>query len=188
MSSSALARIAELRQQAGDVLTPLGVAEMPETPQVFVTDPCAPFDWLLLRLDEDPAYKRGELAIPTAQRAVLRDLDRRGVRFDELLVAHEVRKGAAGQLAAMGHKLPDTYFAPAAQPLMPSAPALKALTALIDGLAVGGKILGAAALSPLLLAAVADPILIGAVVAGEEPTGRTLAAFFEIIRWDSVIR
>ncbi len=75
------------------------MAELPVTPQVFPQVPGAPHDWLLLRLREDPAFLDGALAIPPAKRRVLRDLDRRGVKFDELFIAHEITKiGSDGNL------------------------------------------------------------------------------------------
>jgi hypothetical protein len=181
MGSTAIARVAQLRARAGDLLTPLGLAEMPDTPQVFPQPPHAPHDWLVLRLAEDPAYQVGELAIPPPQRRMLRELDRRGVVFDELFIAHEIAKaGLHGSLKPSAKELSDLLSPASAD--KPRSPALKALSVLTEAFIVGGKVLGAAAVSPLLLAA-ADPVLIGAVVAGGQ-CARPVAAFFEVVRWD----
>lgn len=182
MGSTAVARIAELRAKAGELVRPLGVAEPPSTPQVLPQPSDAPYDWLVLRLSEDPAYQAGELAIPSPQRRVLRELDRRGVVFDELFIAHEIAKAGPRGSRKLGagevSKLLSPPFADA-----PCAPALKALSALTEGFIAGGKILGAASISPLLLAAVADPVLIGAIAASGR-SARPVAAFFEVVRWD----
>jgi len=42
MGGLALARVEELRVKAGALLTPLGVAELPDTPRVFPQVPGAP--------------------------------------------------------------------------------------------------------------------------------------------------
>lgn len=185
MGISAAQRVDELRQKADGYLTPLGVAEMPKCPQLFPQSPGAPYDWLVMRVADDPAYQRGELAIPPAERRVLRELDRLGVVFDEFLIVHEVPKPHLGEHANPSPKLPSGLKTPRGEQAPPAAPALKALSALIDGFLAGGKVLGAVALSPLLLAAAADPVLIGAVIADVPHDGPPVAAFFELVRWQS---
>ncbi len=160
MGGTGTARVAGLRARAGELLTRLGLAEMPDTPQVF---PQPPHDWLVLRLSEDPAYHIGELAIPPAHRRVLRELDRRIVVFDELFIAHEIAKaGLHGSLKPSAKEISEPLSPPSAE--TPRTPALTPLSVLTRAFIVGGKLLCAAAVSPLLAPA-ADPVLIGAVIA-----------------------
>lgn len=184
MGGNAAARIAELRVKAEELLTPLGVAELPDTPQIFPQQPNAPYDWLVLRLSEDPAYQARELAIPPVQRRALRELDRRGVVFDQLFIAHEIVKAGPDGSRKPGASEVSALVFPAVADT-PRAPALKALNALAEGFIAGGKMLGTVAASPLLLTAVADPVLIGAVVVSGR-AARPVAAFFEVVRWNVI--
>jgi len=140
-------------------------------------------------VSEDPAFLDGTLAIPPAQRRILRDLDRRGVKFDELFIAHEItrigsrgnpRPGAREVRELLAPPEAGTGAAPPARQALPAAPALKALSALAGGFITAGKLPGAAAASPL------DPVLIGAITVSAGHA-RPAAAFFEVVRWDSAL-
>ena len=186
MGGSAQARILELRGRAGELLTPLGVAEVPRTPQVFAQPPGTPYDWLVLRLGDDPAFMEGALAIPRAQRRALRELDRRGVVFDELLIAHEIPRSASpGQRYPSAGQVRELLAPPGDAlrpgPAAPALPALKALSALADGLLAAGTAVREVA-APLFSAA--DPVLVGAIIASPR-RDRPVAAFFEVARWDA---
>ncbi len=176
------ARAEELRRKAGTLLTPLGVTGLPDTPQVLPQLPGAAWDWLVLRASEDPAFLDGTLAIPPAQRRVLRELDRRDVVFDELFIAHEIAKTGPQVQPLPGARDIRELPEPPTRQAPPAAPALRTLTALAGTLITSGRALGAA-VSPLLLA---DPVLIGAVIAATR--ARPVAAFFEVVRWDAAPR
>lgn len=173
-------RLRRLHGLASDVLLPLGVAPLPDKPML---QPAAtgPFDWVIMRLQDDPLYLKGHLGIPKRQQALLRDLDRRGVVFDELLIAHEIPKGSATEKDVHSGKALIailTSFPPA------PGPGVKALTGLLHGLAAATKtaaVVGAGALTTL--GTFADPVLLGAMTADGTRAAGTLAGLFCITRW-----
>jgi hypothetical protein len=171
------ARIGELQRLAGDVITPLGVAPLPEGAAVFPQPADAEWDWVVLRLVDDPLYQRGELAMPNAVRQQLTRLDNAGVAFDDLLIAHEVLKG---QLAARALK-PDEVSKAILTTPQPPTRGRRAFSAVLNGLKLAGT---AALTAPLALAgSFADPVLIGVITSTGSLKPGTPAAYFLVARW-----
>lgn len=171
MKTSALARVTDLEQIAGGLVTPLGIAEIPDKP-VYLTRPeTEAWDWVVLRLNDDPVFAAGELAIPRPIRARLRDLERRGAHFDELLIAHEVPRGTdAAADGKPGWELDAVAKVSKAR--------VERSVGRIDR--VLGKV-GDAATS-LVSGIGADPVLIGTIRIDDSPTGRH--AWFVLAAWD----
>jgi hypothetical protein len=170
-------RIVYLQKVAGQVLVPIGVAPLSDGPTLFAV-PGSKWDWLVLRLEDDPLFKRGELAIPPRQRSVLCSLDKAGVTFDELLIAHEVPRGSLKS----GSDLPKPDVEEVL--LEVSAAPVRRLEGLVKAMALCTKAI--TALPLVVVAAVADaadPVLIGAITKGGMRNPGVLAAYFEVIRW-----
>lgn len=174
-------RVLHLADLAGDDLKPLGIAALPDRP-VVMSSPTAKWDLVLLRLVDDPMFERGQLGIPRRQREHLRVLDKRGVSFDDLLIAHEVPKAS---LAAS----PEIQSARAAVERESTrhaddlAATVGGISKVGRGVAIGALTLTALPLALLAPFTLADPILIGALTTDGSPTPGALAAYFEIIRW-----
>jgi hypothetical protein len=171
------ARVSCLQKLAGRVLVPIGVAPLPDGPTLFAI-PGSRWDWLILRLEDDPLFKRGELAIPPVQRSVLYSLDKAGVVFDELLIAHEVPRGSLKG----GWDLPKPDVDEVL--LEVSAAPVRRLEGWVKAMALCTNAI--AALPLVVVAAVADaadPVLIGAITKGGMRNPGVLAAYFEVIRW-----
>jgi hypothetical protein len=159
------------------------VAPLPKEPVLIRQVHSAPFDWVLLRLEEDPRYRRKELNIPRSQRRRLARLDRLGVVFDELLIAHEVPKEVAAKTDSAGN-----VDVEAALPPLPPAPKSRSQSALemwFKTVGIGAGVVLAAPLALLAapLALFADPVLLGAVTSDGSRVPGTPAAFFMIARW-----
>ena len=183
-------RLGDLRDSAGDLIEPLGIAPLPDKPLLLTQPASTPFDWVVLRLATDPLFKRGELDIPRQQRRRLRELNGRGVVFDELLIAHEVPKKAIASPETLDDPIAlDRVLRPPG--LEPDRASGRALRGFLD-LAVRGSValaagaavvaVGGVAVASATLAA-ADPVLIGAVTADGGTAGGTPAALFVLARW-----
>lgn len=174
-------RVLELGRIAGRDLTVLGAATLPDGP-VVLSAPTARWDLALMRLADDPMFERGQLDIPVRQRARLLELDKRGITFDELLIAHEVPKNVLsptpGKQAAR-----DAVARQSAKYIDELGATIGTVAAVGRAAAIGALVVAAlplAALTPLVLA---DPILIGVLTEGHSRASGTLAVYFEIIRW-----
>ncbi len=172
-------RVVTLGQLAGEDLRLLGMAPLPDEP-VLLEAPAGRWDLVLMRLADDPQYVAGQLGIPARQQAFLRSLDKRGVVFDELLIAHEVPRGAV--------KAPLTKSSGRDVVARQSTRHVVDLQATVGRILTVGKL---AAIGTLALAAVplavlsldSDPILIGALTQGGSLQPGTPAVYFEVIRW-----
>lgn len=184
------ARLEDIRDRAGDLLEPLGIASLPAQPLLLRQPRTADFDWVVLPLLDDPLFKRGELDIPPQERRRLRLLEERGVEFDELLIAHEVPKRA---IAAPEHLtdpvlLEKVLRPPGLKPDRRSGRVLRRfleIGALGSGAAVAGAALitvGGVAVAAATLVA-ADPVLIGAITPDGTAAPGTPAALFVLARW-----
>lgn len=170
-------RIQDLHARSGTQLCPLGVAPLPKGPVMFTMAPPAEWDWAVLRLEEDPLYHRGELAMPREVRQKLARLDDAGVRFDDLLIAHEVPK--ADTLTTRGEEKPIMELVLTSRPA-PSRQVLaleKFFTAIVSG---ASKF---ATVSASALETFSDPVLIGVLTGEGTAQPGTLAVYFEIARW-----
>jgi len=75
-------------RRSGGLVKCVGWAPAPTLPQILhVSGPNA---WAVMRLDDDPHVRNGQLAIPRRVRRHLERIDRAGVMFDDFCIAHEV--------------------------------------------------------------------------------------------------
>lgn len=171
--------IERLESLASEVIAPVGVARLPAAPTLLRQPSARPFDWLVLRVEDDPLYKSGQLAMPRTERQKLRWLARQGVTFDEFLVGHEVPRELTAKLADGAAIRADDLIKPT--PSRSSETAVKVLEA---GFRCGRIALGAALAVPATaLAALADPVLLGAVTSDGSRLPGTPAALFLLARW-----
>lgn len=181
------ARISALHARAGDQVQPMGAAPLPNGPQYFPQSAGTPWDWVVLRLVDDPRYVAGQLDMPRPVKKDLLHLADAGVEFDDLLIAHEVTKGAISS--------PKPTLAEVSKAINATPPRRHAvheqlhstLTAVLTGLKYGAGGLAAAPLAGLaplgLLGVLADPALIGVLTCDGTPTPGQDAAYFLIARW-----
>ena len=181
----AVDRIAALRSKASDELTPLGVVPFPDGPMHFPGAPTSSYDWVLTRLHDDPLFHRRELALPPAVKTKLVRLDRVGVHFDDLLIAHEVNRGSVTSSRPKPAEISEAILKAPTEPSRAS----RILDGTARGIALGAAGLAVAAASPFALVAAAlaaalpDPILIGVIAIGGVPRAGEPVAVFEIARW-----
>ena len=100
---------ATLRRFSTEVSAVTGQAEEAGAPIIHLFDGLVPAgprlyqgidetDWVLLRIEDDPLYKRGDFPMPRTVRRRLRRLSNAGVEMDRLLVAHEVPRATVASL------------------------------------------------------------------------------------------
>lgn len=172
---NALMRVKELERAAGELVTPLGIAELPNKPVYLARPETEAWDWIVLRLADDPVFRAGELAIPRDVRRHLAELERRGATFDELLVAHEVPRGSAlAAKSATGWEL-DLLTS------VSKARVERATNRLDRAL---GVLAGAARATAGSFASGigSDPVLIGTIRISDDKAGRH--AWFVLAAWD----
>lgn len=173
----------------------LGVSEEQTVPVVIKRQP---LDWAVFPIEQDPSYLLGEMHVPAKVVTKLQTLERRGVEFDSLWLAHELLPGYDEQLVLTGQQ---TQFylpqpkpskptpllaapAPIQVPQQPSRPIGQTILSIAKPVAAGIAIVLAAPLMLLGLMVIGaagsvDPILLGGI---EIEPGRF--AYFEIARWD----
>ncbi len=179
---TALERVTELERIAGGLVHPLGVAELPDKPVYLPRPEPETWDWIVLRLRDDPVFAAGELGIPRGIRRHLADLERRGARFDELLIAHEVPRGSvltAGGRPGWEH---DLLTKVSKARVARSADRIDAALGTVGSVLVGAVAVAARAASALADGIGSDPVLIGAIRIDGSPTGRH--AWFVLAAWD----
>ena len=171
---TALARLTALERAAGVSLAPLGLAPLPGK-SIYLSRPeTEAWDWIVLRLQDDPVFRAGELAIPRSVKDHLTMLERSGARFDELLIAHEVPRGSDRKLSGK----PDWEM-----DLLTSLSKARVERSVNRIDRVLGKVAGAATKTGSLIAGIgSDPVLIGTVRIDEGPAGRH--AWFVLAAWD----
>lgn len=144
-------------------------------------------DWVMMPLAQDPLFAQTKAyPVPATVLTGLRQINRSGVAFDAIYVAHEVEKGAvvegqAVSLEAVAPPPPErvqqlskrlgrvahTLFTVALAPLFAWSAASVALAS-------------AVAAAPLIL----DPVLLGVVVEpGAAPVAGQLACWFYLAHW-----
>jgi hypothetical protein len=170
-------RVQELRRRSDEQIFPLGVAPIPPGPSLFEQPKSGAWDWLVLRLMEDPLYLQGELNIPQDVQRRLVALDKAGVEFDDLWIAHEVPKGSQLGPAKSKDGLKQML---APQRTSPQAQRLKGLFNVLAAGAVAAVTLPMFALASV---ANADPVLLGVLTSTGSTEPGTLAAYFFIARW-----
>jgi hypothetical protein len=171
-------RVAALRCKAGDEVVPLGVVPFPSGPLYYRGAVATSYDWVLVRLADDPLYRARELSIPAPVRRKLERLHTAGADFDDLLIAHEVPRGAIGSAQP---KADDVAAAIRKAPVRPSS-AAKLLGSTTRGL-TAGIAAPFVALGTALSSIAADPVLIGVIAIGGEAKPGEPVAVFEIARW-----
>jgi hypothetical protein len=155
------------------------------------------YDWVLVNLAEDPLFHdRDGFPIPTAILERLRAIERAGVDFDALYVAHELEKGrihdgqpltaemlqppppkAVEQLSARLGDAAPRMWATAAVPLLASAAVSAAIAS--AAVMVGPALIAAAATCMTL-----DPILLCTIVApGRSVQPGEAACWFYLSHW-----
>ena len=174
-----VARLNDLERRAGHLLRPIGVAPLPFGPVLLPGGQGAPFDWVMMRLLDDPLFQAGELQVPVDARRQLRRVERAGVVFDDLLIGHEVPPKSFGAKIDPARLLETLRTTPAPTPDVPAG-----VRALKLGLRAS-KALGSAAAMAVAapLGALADPVLLGAITATGNTEPGTPAALFLITRW-----
>jgi len=161
----------------------MGVALLTHQPLLFHGAPASPFDWVVMPLTDDRSFTRGELGMPRTQRDKLTRLSSAGVSFDIYLIAHEIRKGhELGETPSL-KDLQHILDVPIDEKFEKVNQAVKTLSAVAFGVAVGTLVIAAAPVLGLAALANPDPVLIGAMTADGSVTEGTLSVFFEIVRW-----
>ncbi len=173
-SASAVARVTELERAAGGLVSPLGVAALPDKPVYLERPETEAWDWIVLRLRDDPVFRAGELAIPRPVRAHLAELDRRGARFDELLIAHEVPRGSVAAVERKPGWESELLTSVSKARVERSAGRLDRALGVVTGAVAG---IGAAAAG-----IGSDPVLIGTIRVSDDKAGRH--AWFVLAAWD----
>lgn len=145
------------------------------------------YDWAFMPLSEDPLYKRdGKLPIPEEVLAQLRNIRHENLDFDDLYIAHEIRKGRVKP----GQKITAEMLEP---PLPKESQRMsyqmgqtsRNMWRLAAIPLVIGAIAGAAAIAAAPVAAISlDPVLFGAVVGpGRRPVPGEMASFIYLAHW-----
>ncbi|MBC7264769.1 MAG: hypothetical protein H5T64_10520 [Chloroflexi bacterium] len=153
-------------------------------------------DWVLVNLAEDPLFHdRDGFPVPKRILRHLRAMQKAGVEFDALYVAHEVEKGRIREGGVTAEVLmPSTpkpvarlsgWLGTAARVTWGLAAAPLAASAVVSAAVAAGAVAVAPALMALGAACLTlDPILLGAVVAPGRPVeeGET-AYWFYLAHW-----
>lgn len=182
-SASLSERVRHLEVIAGDQIRPLGVAPFTARPMLFVTPESERFDWVVLPLSEDPAFQSGELGVPQRQRETLQQLDALKVRFDVLLIAHEVAKGHGLPAKPTSFDVQVALQRQQDEPFEEAGAAITRLASIAKAILIGTAALSLAPARGLAIVANPDPILIGALTEDGRAVEGTPAVLFEIVRW-----
>jgi hypothetical protein len=191
--SSGLLRRAD---DQGIPITYLGIAPLFREHRAY---PGAQTDWVIA-----PAADPEDAVIPKAERQTLLRLDRMGLKFPLVYIAHEIRKGRLEIAAdpASGRRAgPVTLDRATAERAVGPVPPPAAATTLADRLGRSSHVLlsalrtaapvaGAIAAAPFLLAGAAaaalasglDPIVFGVIPAGPATPGQP-AAWYVLASW-----
>lgn len=178
-ASTLLDRFEELRRTASGMIRPLGIARLQHEPKLFPQQR-GKFDWLILRIEDDPLFEDGALSIPAAQLRKLEQLEAK-VEFDGLLIAHEIRKGIIDSSKPMSSS--EAATALRLQADLPFLTADKAVRRIQESAALLARTAFSAMLSPILALASADPVLIGYLSEDGTSKQNTRAIYFELARW-----
>lgn len=84
------------KEQGGDLLTSLGPAQIHHTPVGISTH--GETDWVIFDVERHPQIKAGRFSAPSSPLRELRRIDRTGVHFDRLFIAHELPIGSVAQI------------------------------------------------------------------------------------------
>lgn len=189
--SEALVRRA---QDVGAPITYLGIGHMPERPRLY---PGADTDWALVRLEDDPLFRRGDFPIPRTQRRHLERLVANGIEMDDLLVAHEVpASDVRSKLPALDRTGPQEIPVERLSSLIEHpgpAASTQEFTHRAGRIAEGTSKLAVGAFGAAAAAAIAPVALVAAVGAGLDPVvfgvrrvpgHRHVVQIYELVRWD----
>lgn len=168
-----------------DEVTYVGVARLDDRP-VLVPGLYAGDAWLILPLNQDPLWMRGDYPMPPAEFERLHLLARLA-QPDELqcYVAHQIPRAWQDRVRrSMAADEPVPYAALAPQPARSSnrwgvVASQMAIAATVGFVLIAG-ILDALASTATTI----DPIVLGALAMDEQPERGDLAAFYALAHWD----
>lgn len=171
-------RAVDVATCGGNLIRPLGVAEIPAGP---VSLRSAAGEWLIVGAEHDPHLKAGRLVMPDAVVAHLEAIARSKIKFDRLFVAHELPSGALkeGDHAKFGPAELDRVIpAPAPDP--------RTLATLASCLRIAQMAASLCAVPVTAAAGLADrldPALMGVVTAMGRADAGDLAVWFLLAAW-----
>ncbi|SMH32608.1 hypothetical protein SAMN06295885_0758 [Rathayibacter oskolensis] len=177
-------RVLSIEHRAAGLVQPLGLVPYTVEP-VLVRRPAREiWDWVVVPLEDDPAFRARTLAIPAHARRRIAAVSDAGIEFDRLLIAHEVPKFdqlPVGFTKNPGWEKELISRTVRARPERAVTGIDRVAAKVVAGLRRTAE--GAAAVGGSLIEALAsDPILIGAILV-PGPHGDQ-EAVFEIARWD----
>jgi len=167
-----------------------GVPRIPVMRADWHDDPVIALDgavpYLVAPAARDPHRRPdGRRPIPNAQLTELRRMERTGIRFDEIAIAHELdADGAVSSLLPMLSRGPVTCSDEVARLVVgpaPEHPGVSRAVRALDLVAGGVSAVGSAARARL--EARLDPIVFGVVGVGEAPRDGAPAIWFPLVAW-----
>lgn len=199
--------LAEYCRANNITIEPIGAGPFDPTPRLYTGDQHRT-QWTITRAGQDPLVQRGEMLIPKQQLRNLRRLDRHGIEFTELLIAHELPPNSLPATSPGWRPLDDFdlhYLHQHSQP--PPNQRTQRISAAIGNAiehttrtvltttrrtVIGQRVaryaaagLAGAAISTAVSAvAVLDPIIIGTITTSAAPTVGEPASYMVLAQWD----
>jgi hypothetical protein len=171
----------QINQQWPSLPPPL-LLEWTETPLVSIDSSGVP--WLIAPAERDPLRDtRGRTVIPRKQRASLKRIDKLGVPFQRLAIAHELNpEGPVRQLLPELKEVPRTCTDAEARTLVGDVPANPGVVRAVQALDV--MVCGATTVVPARVwERLLDPVIFGIIAPTPPPRHGQLCLWYPLVAW-----